>query len=60
MDPDRKTTRAQREIDTNLRRAYGDLINQDVPDRFTNLLAELRRAETDRSETARRDNDQDS
>lgn len=45
MNSDQKTSRAQQEIDQNLKRAYGDVIKQDVPDRFTDLLAQLRAAE---------------
>ena len=45
MNSDRKTSRAQQEIDENLKRAYGDVIKQEVPDRFTDLLAQLRAAE---------------
>ncbi len=26
----------------NLKRAFDDVLNEDIPDRFTNLLAELR------------------
>jgi len=33
-------------IDANLKRAFDDVLNQDIPDRFTDLLAELRAAET--------------
>ncbi|WP_342454028.1 NepR family anti-sigma factor [Sagittula salina] len=35
----------QQEIDENLKRAYGDVTQQDVPDRFTQLLAQLKAAE---------------
>ncbi|WP_425071677.1 NepR family anti-sigma factor [Sagittula sp. S175] len=35
----------QQEIDENLKRAYGDVTKQGVPDRFTDLLAQLRAAE---------------
>ncbi|QEW22778.1 hypothetical protein LA6_005012 [Marinibacterium anthonyi] len=33
-------------IDANLKRAFDDVLNEDIPDRFTNLLAELRAADT--------------
>lgn len=33
-------------IDANLKRAFNDVLKEDVPDRFTNLLAELRAAES--------------
>lgn len=45
MNSDQKTSRAQQEIDDNLKRAYGTVASQDVPDRFTELLAQLRAAE---------------
>ncbi len=33
------------EIDSNLKRAYDDVLNQDIPDKFTDLLSRLREAE---------------
>ncbi|MFD1343349.1 NepR family anti-sigma factor [Litorisediminicola beolgyonensis] len=36
-------------IDDNLKRVYEDMLEQDVPDRFLDLLAQLR--EQDNSET---------
>lgn len=33
-------------IDANLKRAFDDVLSEDVPDRFTNLLAQLRAADT--------------
>lgn len=44
----------QREIDDNLKRAYDDVINQKVPDRFTDLLAQLREAEAAKDDTKTR------
>lgn len=35
-----------REIDENLKRVYSATLNEDVPDRFTQLLARLRDKET--------------
>ncbi len=32
----------QSEIDRNLKRAYDDVLNEDVPDRFMELLTQLR------------------
>lgn len=49
MTREPKTSRAEREIDANLKRAYEDVLNQEVPDRFTDLLAQLRAAEDKRS-----------
>lgn len=48
MTREPKTSRVDREIDANLKRAYEDVINQEVPDRFTDLLAQLRAAEAGR------------
>lgn len=46
MNSDRKTSKVQQEIDENLKRAYGDVTKQEVPDRFTDLLAQLRAADS--------------
>lgn len=40
-----RSSRAQAEIDANLKRAYEELSKQDVPDRFKDLLAQLRAAD---------------
>ncbi len=42
MTRNTNTSRIEAEIDRNLRRAYDDVVNEDVPDRFTQLLNELR------------------
>lgn len=44
-----RSSRAQAEIDANLKRAYEELSQQDVPDRFKNLLAQLRAADQGRA-----------
>lgn len=36
-------------IDENLKRVYEDMLEQDVPDRFLDLLAQLREQETEPS-----------
>lgn len=46
MTQDKKHTRLQDEIDDNLRRAYNDVLQEDVPDRFTQLLNQLRAQDT--------------
>ena len=38
----------EREIDENLRRVYRQMIEQEVPDRFTQLLDQLRHQEQER------------
>ncbi|MGR3435299.1 MAG: NepR family anti-sigma factor [Shimia sp.] len=40
-----KTSRLEREIDENLKRAYDDVLKEDIPDRFTKLLDDLRARE---------------
>lgn len=46
----RKTrkSRIEQEIDENLRRVYQLMIEQDVPERFTQLLDQLRQQEQER------------
>ncbi len=39
--PKRQAIRAQ--IDENLKRVYSDALNEDLPDRFKDLLAQLKR-----------------
>jgi hypothetical protein len=39
--PRRQAIRAQ--IDENLKRVYADTLNEDLPDRFKDLLAQLKR-----------------
>ena len=57
MSQNNKTSRTQREIDENLKRAYDDVIKQKVPDRFTDLLAQLKKAETtDKERQSKGDN----
>ena len=36
----------QREIEKNLKLAYDEVMQQEVPDRFTSLLAQLKEAES--------------
>lgn len=50
MTQNSNTSRTQREIDENLKRAYDDMIKQKVPDRFTDLLAQLKNAEASRTD----------
>ncbi|WP_083803438.1 NepR family anti-sigma factor [Sagittula stellata] len=59
MNQERKSSRVQREIDENLKRAYGDMTKEEVPDRFTDLLDKLRAAESsDKPASNRGDNAQ--
>ncbi len=45
MKQDRKISSLEQEIEANLKRAYDDVASQEVPDRFTQLLNQLRDAE---------------
>lgn len=45
MSYDKQKSRVREEIDANLKRAYEQVLNEDVPDRFRELLAKLRKAE---------------
>jgi hypothetical protein len=54
MKQERKITSLERAIDENLKRVYDDVASQDVPDRFTELLNQLREAEKSSTE---REND---
>lgn len=38
----RRTPRLQQQIDDNLRRVYSDTVDEPLPDRFTQLLDQLR------------------
>lgn len=57
MNQSNRTSRTQHEIDENLKRAYDDVINQKVPDRFTDLLAKLKEAEGGTSDSEPRGDD---
>lgn len=39
-----KGSSVQRQIDENLKRVYGDVLKQDVPERFSKLLDQLKNA----------------
>jgi len=46
MTQDQEPTMAHSEIDANLRRAYDKVTQQQIPERFRELLARLRAGET--------------
>ncbi len=52
MKQDRKISSLEQEIEANLKRVYDDVAKQEVPDRFTQLLEQLRKADTSSSETS--------
>ncbi|SDX87467.1 NepR family anti-sigma factor [Citreimonas salinaria] len=45
MTQQNSSSRLQSQIDRNLKRAYDDVLNEDVPDRFHELLARLRNSD---------------
>jgi hemerythrin-like domain-containing protein len=45
MKQDRKLSSLEQEIEANLKRVYEDVAKQEVPDRFTQLLEQLRQAD---------------
>ena len=45
MKQERRTARLSEEIDANLKRVYGDMLDESVPDRFMDLLAQLKDAD---------------
>ncbi|MDP4993114.1 MAG: NepR family anti-sigma factor [Marivita lacus] len=45
MKQDRKLSSLEQEIEANLKRVYEDVAGQEVPDRFTQLLEQLREAD---------------
>lgn len=46
MAADPKKSRVAEQIDENLKRVYEDLLKEQVPDRFKDLLAKLREKES--------------
>ena len=52
MKQDRKISSLEQEIEANLKRVYDDVAKQEVPDRFTQLLEQLRKADTPSPETS--------
>ncbi|MGX0877061.1 hemerythrin-like domain-containing protein [Roseovarius sp. MBR-154] len=47
MTNKRRTSRLQQQIDDNLRRVYSDTVKEPLPDRFSQLLDQLRAQESD-------------
>ncbi|WP_281982743.1 NepR family anti-sigma factor [Thalassorhabdomicrobium marinisediminis] len=45
MNSKSANSKVQLEIERNLKRAYDEVIQQEVPDRFTSLLEQLKAAE---------------
>ncbi|CUH75629.1 hypothetical protein SAMN04488093_101344 [Tropicibacter naphthalenivorans] len=57
MTQNAKRSRLQSEIDENLKRAFEEVVNQDVPDRFTRLLDQLRAQEASGASRAEESDD---
>jgi len=47
MPQDPKKSPVERDIDENLRKVYRRMVEEDVPDRFKDLLDQLRQTEQD-------------
>lgn len=48
MTEDSEKAKRRAEIDANLKRVYSSLLDEEVPDRFRQLLEELRRRESEK------------
>ena len=46
MGEDEKKSNLREQINENLKRVYEDALNEEVPDRFESLLAQLRNKDT--------------
>ena len=46
MDPKKPKSNLEQQIDENLKKVYRKTIEEDVPDRFMDLLAQLKQQET--------------
>ncbi|MGG7645559.1 NepR family anti-sigma factor [Rhodovulum sp. YNF3179] len=49
MTNQRKKSKVQEQIDENLRRVYAEALDDEIPDRFTSLLDQLRAQEKGRA-----------
>jgi hypothetical protein len=45
MSQDTEKSEVERDIDDNLRKVYREMVEQEVPDRFRDLLDQLRQSE---------------
>jgi hypothetical protein len=60
MTNKRRTSRLQQQIDDNLRRVYSDTVQEPLPDRFSQLLDQLRAQEGDEPEDPQDNSEQSS
>jgi hypothetical protein len=47
MTTGKKKSNVDQQIDENLRRVYNDALHENVPDRFTDLIRQLKESETE-------------
>ena len=55
MARDQKSEDTYNEIDENLRKAYEEMVNEELPDRFKYLVQELKRSSQVNSNATKRD-----
>jgi hypothetical protein len=55
MTRNKRQSRLQAEIDANLKRAYEEVLKEDVPDRFTELLDRLKSSDSGQGEGTKAD-----
>ncbi|NAZ37410.1 hypothetical protein GT358_11295 [Rubellimicrobium sp. CFH 75288] len=53
MGETKARSRLHQQIDENLKRVYEEALSEDIPDRFKQLIAQLRARETDAEERGR-------
>lgn len=53
MKTGKKKSNVDQQIDENLRRVYNDALNENVPDRFTDLIRQLKESESESDTTYR-------
>lgn len=55
MAKNRRTENLDHQIDENLRRAYSETLNEPLPERFTQLLDQLRQQTSDKTKASSED-----
>ncbi|WP_281855871.1 NepR family anti-sigma factor [Litoreibacter halocynthiae] len=54
MASDEKKIRGEKQIDENLKRVYEEVVNEEIPDRFKDLLSQLKsQSDDDGSDVSR-------
>ncbi len=59
MPAKRTKSKLDQQIDENLKRVYDDMLKEDVPDRFMDLIQQLRQSDGSRSPDGSDGNDSD-